>query len=174
MQKTIDKSNLRKLALLKRASFPHDLSLKILHKILNSFEFKNANHIALYMPIKNEIDISGLLNISGKSFYLPRCNNFELEFVKFNNIESLKCGKFNILEPIGEKINPEILDIIYIPALMANTLCYRLGYGKGYYDKFFAKNNLNAKKIIVVPKELICDDFINEEHDFKCDGIISA
>ena len=83
-------------------------------------------------------------------------------------------GKFNILEPIGEKINPSILDLIYIPALMANNNCYRLGYGKGFYDRFFAVNTTTAKKLIVVAKELVLDDFVQDEFDYKCDGIISA
>lgn len=174
MLKTLDKSNLRKMALEKRATFSRDLSVEITQKILNSQEFKYAKHIALYLPIKNEIDISGLLNVKNKKFYLPRCNQEQLEFVEYNGMDSLSLGKFNILEPIGIKINPEILDIIYIPALIANSSCYRLGYGKGYYDRFFAKYKLKARKNIIVAKELILDEFVEDIYDCKCDSIISA
>lgn len=168
------KKELRKYALNKRAQFCPDLSSKIIHKILNSSDFKNAKNIALYYPIKNEIDLRGLLNVQNKNFYLPRCKNNELEFVLFECFDNLITGEFNIPEAQGDKINPEILDIIYIPALMANRKFYRLGYGKGFYDRFFAKNNLKAKKIIVLANELISDDFIEDEFDVKCDGIISA
>ncbi|MBR5304152.1 MAG: 5-formyltetrahydrofolate cyclo-ligase [Candidatus Gastranaerophilales bacterium] len=174
MNNVLDKSNLRKMALEKRATFSRDLSIEIVNKILNSADFKNAQHVALYLPIKNEIDISGILSIKEKCFYLPRCNGCELEFVKYNGASFLTMGKFNILEPQGCKVNPEILDIIYIPALIANSSCYRLGYGKGYYDKFFAKNKVKAKKIIIVPKKLILDEFKHDEYDYKCDEIISA
>ena len=171
---TKDKLNLRKMALEKRASIPHDLSNKILNLILNSDDFKNAKNIALYYPIKNEIDLRGLLNVKGKNFYLPRCNQNELEFAKFISYSQMKAGIFNIQEPLGDKINPEILDIIYIPALMANKKCYRLGYGRGFYDRFFAKNQINAKKIIVIANEFITNDFVEDEFDFQCDLIISA
>jgi len=168
----LDKKTLRKQALEKRAEFSRDLSIKIMHKILNSPEFKFAKNIALYMPIKNEIDLTDLFKIRDKNYYLPRCNNNELEFVKFDN--NLVDGAFGILEPKGDKINPEILDIVYIPALMANKKCYRLGYGKGFYDRFFAKNNIKAKKIIVISNELISDEFVEDKFDFQCDEIISA
>jgi len=168
----VDKKTLRKQALEKRAEFSRDLSIKIMHKILNSPEFKFAKNIALYMPIKNEIDLTDLFKIRDKNYYLPRCNNNELEFVKFDN--NLVDGAFGILEPKGDKINPEILDIVYIPALMANKKCYRLGYGKGFYDRFFAKNNIKAKKIIVISNELISDEFVEDKFDFQCDEIISA
>ena len=57
---------------------------------------------------------------------------------------------------------------------MANKKCYRLGYGKGFYDRFFAKNNIKAKKIIVISNELISDEFVEDKFDFQCDEIISA
>lgn len=174
MKTICDKKELRKIALEKRALFSRDKSIEITQKILNSDEFKIAKNIALYLPIKHEIDITGLLNFKSKNFYLPRCNNNDLEFVKYNDINSLVLGKFNILEPIGDKIQPDILDIIYIPALMANSACFRLGYGKGYYDRFFKKYNLKAKKYIIVARELISDEFMQDEFDYKCDGIISA
>lgn len=175
----LKKQELRKQALQTRKSFAdcgvlENKSSKIVQKILNSKDFKNAKHVAIYYPIKNEIDLTSLLNINDKFFYLPRCFNNELQFVKFSGVNNLKIGNYGIAEPLGNKINPEILDVIYIPALMANKHNYRLGYGKGYYDRFFAKQNLSAKKIIVVASELCSDIFVQDEFDFQCDSIISA
>lgn len=170
----VKKDELRKIALSKRAEFKVDKSALIVRKILNSSEFNNAKNIALYYPINHEIDLTGIIQVKNKNFYLPRCVDNNIEFAQFCGFESLKMGKFNILEPTSEKINPEILDLIYIPALMANKKCYRLGYGKGFYDRFFKNNKINALKLIVVANELINDNFIEDEFDYKCDGIISA
>ena len=56
---------------------------------------------------------------------------------------------------------------------MANKKCYRLGYGKGFYDRFFAFNEIKAKKVIVVAFNLISNEFIQDDLDFQCDEIIS-
>ncbi|MBQ8848519.1 MAG: 5-formyltetrahydrofolate cyclo-ligase [Candidatus Gastranaerophilales bacterium] len=144
----------------------------IVSKILNSDEFKGAKHVALYSPIKNEIDITSITKVSDKTFYFPRCNNLDLEFCEYLGENSLKIASYGIKEPIGKSVNPEILDIIYIPALMANKNNFRLGYGKGFYDRFFKKNNIKAKKIIVLSSELISDNFIEEEFDIQCDYIL--
>ncbi len=171
-----NKSELRKYALEKRKTsglcgVSEINSKRITSAILNSKEFKNSKNIALYYPIKGEIDITGLLNVKNKNFYLPVCKDNELEFLKYEN--KLVTGKYSIPEPTGNKINPEELDIIYIPALMANRKCYRLGYGKGYYDRFFAKYKIRAKKIIVVANELINDTFVQDSNDYRCDMVLS-
>ena len=174
-----DKLNNRKAALQMRNSFAEcglnrNKSSIITQEILNSNEFKVSKNIALYYPIKNEIDITGILNVKYKNFYLPRCNNGSLEFVLYKGKDYLKVGLYGIFEPIGEAIKPEILDIIYVPALMANSNNYRLGYGKGYYDRFFETNIINALTLIIVAREFISDDFVQDNHDYKCHGIISA
>ena len=172
------KSELRKKAIEIRNSMANtnalkSVSLNIISKILNSGDFKKAKNIALYLPIRNEIDLTSLLNVKDKNFYLPRCNGDDLEFCLFEGENSLTQGRFNILEPTGKKIDPTILDIIYIPALMANKKCYRLGYGKGFYDRFFAFNEIKAKKVIVVAFNLISNEFVQDDLDFQCDEIIS-
>lgn len=144
----------------------------IVNKIVVSSEFKAANNIALYMPTKGEVDLTNILKIQSKSFYLPRCVGDDLEFAKYDP-NQMSLSNFGILEPTGEKIDPNILDIIYIPCLMANKLCYRLGYGRGYYDRFFKRNQIKAKKIIVVYNDLISDDFVQDKYDYKCDSILS-
>lgn len=152
----------------------HQKSSAIVSKILNSDDFKNAKNIALYYPLLGEIDLRGLLNYPNKNFYLPRCIGTDMEFVLYQGQEFLIDGDFKIKVPLGNAINPEILDIIYIPALMANNKNYRLGYGKGFYDRFLSKNAIKSKKIIIVARELISSDFMESKFDYKCDGIISA
>lgn len=176
---TNDKITLRKQALQLRKTIALSGELKnknsiIVQKILNSQDFKKAKNIALYYPIKNEIDLTSLFRCLDKKFYLPRCVDNELEFVEFQGLDKLVLDQYNILTPIGNKINPEILDVIYIPALMANNNHYRLGYGKGFYDRFFAKNNIKAKKIIVVASELLSNIFVQDKNDIQCDTTISA
>jgi len=172
-----DKFELRKYATTKRNKMFENGQIKVISdlivsKILNSSEFKNAKNIALYYPIKSEADITKIMKIRNKNFYLPRCKNMEIEFVKYDSNLNLIKGCYGIYEPTGKAIKPEILDLIYIPALMANSKGYRLGWGKGYYDRFFTKNKISAKKIIVIGNEFISDNFVEDENDYKCDMVL--
>lgn len=171
------KEELRKFAVEKRdfmakVGMTRKISNRITQIIKNSDDYIRATTVALYYPIKNEIDITGII-CNDKNFCFPKCTKDEMYFCKVNSLDELKIGRYNIPEPVSDKINPDNIDVIYIPALLANNNCYRLGYGKGYYDKFFKNNKIRAKKIIVIAKNLISDNFIQDEKDYKCDKIVS-
>ena len=149
-----------------------EISDCIAEKILNSTEFKNAKNIALYYPLKDEVDITKIIKNQNKNFYFPRCREDNLEFVKYTSFDDFKSSKFNLKEPIGESVDVDIIDLIYVPALVASKNCCRIGWGKGYYDRFFNKFKPRAKKIIIAPKLLVLDELIPEEHDVQCDLLI--
>ena len=151
----------------------NSISDTIVSKILRSKDFYQAKNIALYYAIKGEIDITPIMKVANKNFYLPRCRNSNLEFVKYNNSSLMNVSKFSIPEPLGNAINPAILDLIYIPALCANKSCYRLGWGMGFYDRFFARNKISAKKIIVLADEFVSDEFVQDSFDYKCDFVLT-
>lgn len=171
------KPELRKSALILRKNLfqkgiIQEKSLLIQKEIFNSDIFQNAHHIALYYPYNGEIDISPLLNCKNKVFYLPRTCGLDMDFVKYDS--ALKKGQFGIMEPAGETVDPRILDVIYIPSLLVNSKGYRLGYGKGFYDRFFKKNKeLKAKKILISLSCFLSNDFCEESFDEKCDMIIN-
>lgn len=176
LKEKLNKQTLRKNAIQKRDFMAQiglikKLSNSITKKILNSSDYKNAKNIALYFPIKNEIDITKIIT-NKKNFYLPKCTNLKMSFHKVTSLTNLKTGAFNIPEAYGYEIEAKNLDVIYIPALLANKKCYRLGYGKGFYDRFFAENYTKAKKIIVLPQNFISEDFVEDEFDIQCDEII--
>ena len=146
------------------------ISSAVVDNILSSEIFKNSSNVALYYPLDGEIDLRALLDYDNKSYYLPKCIDDKLYFAKYNG--KLNKGAFNTQEPVSDCINPDILDIILIPALCCNSNLYRLGYGKGFYDRFFFENQIKAKKIIVCAKSFITDDFIQDEYDYKCDYVL--
>jgi 5-formyltetrahydrofolate cyclo-ligase len=57
-------------------------------------------------------------------------------------------NKFNILEPIsGDIVPPEQLDVIFVPLIAFDMRGYRVGYGKGYYDRYLSQCRADAVKI---------------------------
>ena len=57
-------------------------------------------------------------------------------------------NKYNILEPIsGESIPPEGQDVIFVPLIAFDEKGYRVGYGKGYYDRYLSRCRPDCLKI---------------------------
>ncbi|MEY3432980.1 MAG: hypothetical protein RL131_916 [Bacteroidota bacterium] len=59
-----------------------------------------------------------------------------------------KENAYGIPEPVsGQEIQPNEMDLIFVPLLAFDSLGNRVGYGKGYYDRFIAKTRKDALKI---------------------------
>ncbi len=98
---------------------------------------------------------------------LPISGETELSFFYIKSTDELSCGKFNIDEPTAEY--PASFDkrtLCIVPALCADGCGYRLGYGRGYYDRFLSK--FTGKSVILCyssfKREVPC-----ELHDKKAD-----
>ncbi len=152
-----------------------DISKSIVAKIETSDFFKEAEHIMLFHPKEEEVNLLALAKHKDKTFYLPRINGLELEACKFAPEDELRACKFGVMEPVCEALEElSKLDLIFVPALGVDKFRNRLGYGGGFYDRFLAQKSLRAEKIVVIPKDLIADDEIeHESFDFVCDRVIS-
>ncbi len=144
------KNELRQTMLAKRKNQDKDEAINKstqAQKILIAQDFwKNATNIALYMPIRSEMQTDLLLQNtweSNKNTLLPRCHEQTygmMDFFPCKKITDLQPGKFNILEPMAH-IKPwkGNIDIMILPGLAFDIYGNRLGFGAGYYDRFLAK-----------------------------------
>lgn len=148
-----------------------NVSQKLCEKIANLEEYKKAKNVMIFYPLENEIDLIPLIN-SEKNFHLPRINGDDLEICPYKFGDELKLSRFKTKEPLTNAVSPKILDIIILPALMVDKNNYRLGYGKGYYDRLLKKTN--AITIVPIAKELITDTLPIEPHDKKADIVLKA
>jgi len=103
----------------------------------------NIKNIAIYYPSNNEVSTIKLFRIlnNGKDFstLLPALSNGAMKFVKWNLLDPLKVNDFGFLDPTSGKVIQRP-DLIIVPLLAYDKFKNRLGYGKGYYDKFLRKN----------------------------------
>lgn len=148
-----------------------NISQKLCEKIANLEEYKKAKNVMIFYPLENEIDLIPLIN-SEKSFYLPRINGDDIEICPYKIGDELNLSKFKTKEPLTNGISPKIIDIIILPALMVDKNNYRLGYGKGYYDRLLEKTN--AITVIPIAKELITDTLPIQPHDKKADIVLNV
>lgn len=135
--------------------------------------YKNSENVMIFYPTKNEINLLSLLS-DYKQFYLPRVKGDDLEVCPYSVGDELNKSDFNISEPLSEVAKPETLDLVIVPALMADEEGFRLGYGGGFYDRFLASCPDSVKTITVIPKELFVKELPHEEFDIKIDRIICA
>ena len=115
---------------------------KNVHIYVDSFmkEDKNNGYIAIYWPLKNEVDIRSLKeNIP---LALPRCNNKkELSFYPWDENPLTKDSE-GILSPDNSfSLSHKEISIILVPCLSVDKNLIRLGYGGGYFDKLRSNKN---------------------------------
>lgn len=130
--------------------------------------YKFSEHVMLYYPLKYEINLLELLN-DNKKFYLPKVSENDLLVCPY--VDKLTISEYNIKEPCSTPENPDILDLIIVPALAADRRNFRLGYGKGFYDRFISKYP-DIKTVTPIPKELVFDVLPTNEFDKKIDIVI--
>lgn len=165
------KSDLRKKAKCIRKSLSiAEKSTIAIEKIRENTLYIPAKNVLIYYPLRYELNLLALLD-DEKNFYLPRVCGENLQICPFKKGDKLVASSFNICEPCSNSINPRNLDLVVVPALMADKSGFRLGYGGGFYDRFLVKNN-TVKNILPIAKELIVEELPHEEFDIKIDEII--
>ncbi len=103
-------------------------------------EFKNIDYIAIYWPIKNEVDIRSLKE--SNSLALPRCTDKkELLFYPWDEKPLTKDSE-GILSPNNSfSLSYKQITMIFVPCLSVDKNLIRLGYGGGYFDKLRGDEN---------------------------------
>ena len=107
----------------------------IVDKIKNSSEFKKAKNVMIYKAFGSEVDLSELEK-EDKVFSYPVCLS-DNEMKAVVPLNGFYPNKYGIQEPIGVDTND--IDLVICPILGFDSNLYRIGYGKGYYDRFLEK-----------------------------------
>ena len=149
------KSKLRKKYLKIRKEKYYDIDKKFFYPLLKLIRKKIKKkpiRIALYYPSNFELNVLKVLDLkffSEQMFLLPvvEKNNL-MKFYQWSKNEVLTVNEFGMLEPI--KTKGKIPDIIIVPMLAFDKNKFRLGYGKGYYDRYLNKYIKLYKDIITV------------------------
>lgn len=122
--------------------------------------------IMLYNSIDNEVDVS-YLERNSKTVVYPRCEGENLIAVLPKGFFK---GSFNLEEPIGEEFKGDI-DAVIVPMCAFDNDLNRLGYGKGYYDKFLSEKD--TLKIGVAFSCQKTENIIKKETDVIMDLIVT-
>lgn len=131
-----------------------ELSLAIANRTL-SLPIWEKNYFHIFLPIaaQHEVDTEFLLHIlSGKdkNIILSKSDFSALEMTHFLLTDNTKIVKndYGIPEPVdGIEVPANKIDVVFVPLLAFDTNGHRVGYGKGFYDKFLATCKSDTIKI---------------------------
>ena len=179
------KNEARKLFLSKRISITSEAYNHINNKILEGIESlkpqleeKNI-HIFLSMPDKAEIETSRIIELlrSWNCTIYTSISNFDkstMDTAELKRDTIIKENKYGIPEPVSSQFtSSSILDIIFIPLLAYDQSGYRVGYGKGFYDRYLANCDKDLFKIGLSPFEPIKSISNIDKFDVPLDICIS-
>lgn len=123
-----------------------EMSREITERLLSSSVYKNSKSIFCYCSMGSEVNTYGILKAAlkdGKKVAVPKVLSDEgiMAAIKIANLNSLKPGRYNILEPVSNEEATDV-DLAIVPGLIFNKKGYRVGYGKGFYDRYLKGKNL--------------------------------
>ncbi|MCC8043259.1 MAG: 5-formyltetrahydrofolate cyclo-ligase [Oscillospiraceae bacterium] len=120
--------------------------LAILERLISTDAYKNADIVLTYVSTDIEVDTRALINKAmddKKRVAVPRCidGTRDMNFYFIKSMDDLEKGTFSVLEPIPSKCVKAYAyekALCIVPGLSFDMKGYRLGYGKGYYDRFLS------------------------------------
>jgi len=181
----VTKDEIRKEILTRRQGLSDsDVSLKsetICRRLISDEVFAAASVIGLYWPFRNEVLTEPIFRAarSGRKrvgFPLARTEDRAIIYIAVDDPSDMTTGSYGIREPRyipGRVIPAEEFDLIVLPGVAFDTRGYRIGYGGGYFDRFFADRSVTATRAAPAFDIQMVDRVPHKEHDIKVDVIFT-
>ena len=158
-----------------------DISLAICERFVSMPEFLSAEAVFCYFPLGSEVNTAKIIEHTlrcGKVLALPRCaSGGVMHFYEVDSVDTLSVGAYGIMEPSADarKVSPDDFShtLVGVPALAFDRSGYRIGYGKGYYDRYFEHRTASITLVGLCPEGLILDCLPHGTFDVSVDAIIS-
>jgi 5-formyltetrahydrofolate cyclo-ligase len=148
-------------------------------QLLSLEQFARAECIALYAPAHNETDTAGIREeavAAGKRVLYPAVCGDRMMFRQVEGLQSLAEGRFGILEPCptGKDHHADEPDLIVVPGVAFDPAGHRIGYGKGFYDRFLQHPGRTAHLIGLCHDFQLIEGVIPAEgHDIRMEIIVT-
>lgn len=177
------KNKLRKQAFDFRRSLAADekeaLDRKIQNRLMNLWCFREEQTLLLHVAKPLEVETRGIITDAfelKKTVAVPRCveGTRNMDFYIITSLDDLEPGAFGVMEPIRdrcEKLEDLSRGLCIMPALMFDADGHRLGYGKGYYDRFLSR--FGGSCVGLCYSECIVDSLPQGKYDKQTDIVVT-
>jgi 5-formyltetrahydrofolate cyclo-ligase len=171
------KKEARELFKSKRASLTSSEKLKLDDLLLIQFQKLNWPFLSLVMsfyPVEENKEVNSFIITDYLSFINPGLQiaypktdfaTLSMQAIICDEEDEFEKNKYNIPEPVKcEPIEPSFIDMVLVPLLAFDKRGYRVGYGKGFYDRFLQQCNNNCLKVGLSYYDAI--DVIDDANEF--------
>ena len=143
-----------------------------LFKLLGDLEI--SEQIMAFRPLGSEADpFEGEVSVSPRHFF-PRVVGEELECVRVTHRDHFETSQFGVLEPKGEAAEASSVQAVLVPGVAFDRRGTRLGFGKGFYDRFLKKISRSVPRIgVAYSFQLSSEVLPRDEWDESVDWIVS-
>lgn len=160
-----------------------EMSLRICEKVVALPEYIRARRVLCYHALPDEVQTNGLLREiqrSGRALYLPVTRpDGSMDAVHITDSSQIRVNRLGIPEPTeGEVLPPDQLDLVLAPGIAFDPAGNRLGFGKGYFDRFLqfcrcpviglAYGLQMVESIEAKPHDIPMDKIITEDRIYVC------
>lgn len=152
----------------------------IFERITASSAYKQASIILTYVSTDIEVDTKRLIQKAledKKRVAVPRCidGTRDMDFYFIKGMDDLENGSFGVLEPVPSKcVKAYAFEtaLCIIPGLAFDMQGFRLGYGKGYYDRFLSAHS-RLVKMGICYCSCTCNELIHGRYDIGADYLVT-
>jgi len=182
----LDKKSIRKEIMEKRSKLTWEIIKEKSHiieeRLFNLEEYQKSNFIFSFISFKDEVHTHEIIKNSlnmGKRIGVPVTviKPRKLLVSELKDFEKeLEIGYYGILTPKKEYqriLSPNIVDLVLVPGVAFDVEGYRVGYGGGYYDRFFSSLKKDVIKIGLCYDLQILSQVPRDPYDIPVDLIIS-
>lgn len=186
MSKKEQKKILRKCFLKKRSGLSKNtlrLKSKMIEKhVLRFIELKKINAVYGYISYPSEVSTFSLLKkllSEGKEIFAPRIDKKtkQMKFHRIHNVtRHLQKGAYESMEPRrpdNKETFPQKGDLVLVPGAAFDKRGYRIGYGKGYYDRFMSAMKKNTAALGLCCHDFFVDRLPSERHDKRVQVVVT-
>lgn len=174
------KKQLRASLKQKRAAIPEKDRQKysqiITARLFELKEIQNANIVFAYISYATEVfthDVLKKLLADGKKVVVPKIlSSKKMVSQYFVSWDDLEPGTLGILTPKNGEITHETVDVAITPGLGFTEQGHRIGFGAGYYDRWFATHDVRLKVAIAFETQIV-EALPTEETDIPVDLILT-
>ena len=152
-------------------------SKQILDYFIQSPLYRNADTVYTYVSYNQEVDTRALIRRAledGKKVAVPKVEGQNITFYEIHTIDDLVVGYQGIPEPCTTQVGNGHKIIHVLPGLCFDIIGNRLGYGGGFYDRYFMNHDTkNQKRVAFAFEFQVCEQLDVEAHDQRVEYIIT-